>query len=111
MSSKSDIANFVKKDRHFDDKLNILNKKVTSKKIRHLLAENELRNLQAFDSSLLIGQSYFDSDGEKLYLIFQPICNTFTTFQRQSQNGNFIDCQMKKLNLLMQQIKVFLQKW
>ena len=29
---------------------------------------------------LTIGQSYFNNDGTQLYLIFQPICKTITTF-------------------------------
>ena len=50
-----------------------LNKKVTSNKKKYLLIENELRKLQTLDSSLFIGQSYFNYDGAQLYLIFQPI--------------------------------------
>ena len=51
LGSKSDIANFVKRT-EFDDKLKNGNKKVTSNKIKHLLAETELKKL--FDSSLFI---------------------------------------------------------
>ena len=40
----NDIANFVKKA-DFDDKLKILNKNVTSNKIKHVLVENELNEL------------------------------------------------------------------
>ena len=40
LASKRDIADFVKKT-DFDDKLKNLNKKVTSNKTKHLLAENE----------------------------------------------------------------------
>ena len=43
LASKSDIANFVKK-KDFDDKLQNLNKKVTSNKTKHLLVENEFKN-------------------------------------------------------------------
>ena len=64
LASKSDIANFVKKT-DFDDKLKYLNKKVTSSKTKHLLVENELKNLQTFDSSLFIGQRYFNNDGSQ----------------------------------------------
>ena len=59
-----------------------------------------------------MGQSYFNNDGAHLYLIFQPSYKTITTFSGlpwQSQNGNLKDCQMKNLNLLIQQIKIFLQ--
>ena len=48
-----------------------LNKKVTSNKTKHLLVENEFKKLETFDSSLFIDQSYFNSDGAQLYLIFQ----------------------------------------
>ena len=57
----------------FDDKLRNLNKKVSSNKSKHLLVENELKNLQIFVSSLFIGQSYFFNDGIQLYLICQPL--------------------------------------
>ena len=69
-------------------------------------------NLKKIDSSLFIDQSYFNNDGAHLYLIFQPICRTITTFsafQTQSQNRNLKDCQMKKFNLLIQKIQFFLQ--
>ena len=39
-----------------------------------------LKKLQTFDSNLFIGQSYFNNDGAQLYLIFQPIYKTITTF-------------------------------
>ena len=32
------------------------------------------------DSSLFIGQSYFNNDGSQHYLIFQPNYKTFTIF-------------------------------
>ena len=79
LASRSDIANLVKKT-DFDDKLKNLNEKVTSNKTKLLLVENEFKKLQTFDSSLFIGQSYFNNDGGQLYLIFQPICKTITLF-------------------------------
>ena len=42
--------------------------------------ENELKKLQTFDSSLSIDQSYLNNYGAQLYLIFQPIYKTVTTF-------------------------------
>ena len=77
--SKSDIANFVKKT-DFDDKQKNLNTKVRSNKAKHLLVENEFEKLQTFDSNLFIGQSYFNNDGAQLYLIFQSIYKTISTF-------------------------------
>ena len=79
LATKSDNVNFVNKA-DFDEKLKNLNKKVTPNKTKHLLLENEFENLQTFDSSLLIGQSYFNNDGAQPYLIFQPIYKTIITF-------------------------------
>ena len=67
LGSKSDIVNFVKN----------LSKKITSK---HVPVENNLKKSQTFDSSLSIGQSYFNNDGAQFYLIFQPIYKIITTF-------------------------------
>ena len=79
LASKRDIANFFKK-LEFDDKLKKLNVKVTSNKTRHLLVGNEFKKLQTFDSSLFLGQSYFNNHGAQLYLIFQPIHKTISIF-------------------------------
>ena len=48
LSSKNDIVNFVKKT-GFDDEVKNLNKKVTSNKTKHVLAENEFKNLQTLN--------------------------------------------------------------
>ena len=45
-----------------------------------MLVESELKKLQTFDSSLFIGQSYFNKDGAQIHLIFQPIRKTIITF-------------------------------
>ena len=79
LASKSDLVNLVNKT-YFDEKLKNLYKKITSNKTKIVLVENEFKKLQTFDSSLFIGQSYFNNDGAQLYLIFQPICKTVTTF-------------------------------
>ena len=52
----------------FDEKLNNVNKQITSNKTKHVLVENELKRLQTFDSSLFISQSYFNNDEIQLYL-------------------------------------------
>ena len=66
------------------DKLENLNKKVTSNKTKHLLVENKFKKLWTFDSGLFIDQSYFNNDGShdglQNYLIFQPIYKNITTF-------------------------------
>ena len=36
--------------------------------------------LQIYDLNLFIGKGYFNNDGAQLYLIFQPIYKTITTF-------------------------------
>ena len=78
LASKTGIANFVKKT-GFDDKLKNLNKKATSNKAKHVLIENEFKNIWTFDSSYFIGQSYFGNDGSQSFLILQPICKTIRT--------------------------------
>ena len=79
LASKSDIANLVNKT-DFDNKLKNLNKNITSSKTKNVLDENEFKKLQTFDSILFIGQTSFNKDGAQLYLIFQPIYKTITTF-------------------------------
>ena len=87
-----------------------MNKRVTSNKTKHLLVENELKKLQTFDSSLFIGQSYLNNDGAQFFLILQPIYKIISTFSGLPDTISR-ECQIKKLNPLIQQIKVFLQKW
>ena len=57
----------------FDAKLLSLNKRVTANKTKHLLVENELKKLRAFDLSYFIGKSHFEEDGTQNYLVFQPL--------------------------------------
>ena len=45
VATKADIADFLKK-KDFVDKLKKVNKRVTSNKSKHLLVENELKELQ-----------------------------------------------------------------
>ena len=71
LASQNDIANFVKKTD--DDKLKNLNKKIISNIKTHVLAENNFKHLQTFDSSPFIGKSYCDIDVGQLYLILQPL--------------------------------------
>ena len=60
-----------------DNKLISLNKKVDSNKTKHLLVENKLKKLQAFDSIYFRGKSYFEEDGAENYLVFQPMYRYF----------------------------------
>ena len=63
-------------------------KKISNKrKIKTLATKAELKaeqdkiiKLQTYDLRLFIGQSYFNNDGAQIYLIFQPIYKTITTF-------------------------------
>ena len=53
------------------------NRKITSDKTKHVLVENELKKLKAFDCSYFIGKSHFEKDGTQNYLIFQPLNKYF----------------------------------
>ena len=61
----------------FDAKLLSLNKRVTANKTKHLLVENELKKLRAFDLSYFIDKSHFEEDGTQNYLVFQPLNKYF----------------------------------
>ena len=69
-------ANLITKT-DFDAKLSSLNRKITSNKTKHLLVENELNELKAFDSSYFISKSHFDEDGTQNHLVFQPMSKYF----------------------------------
>ena len=58
--------------------LNCLNRKITKNKSDHLLVQNKLNQLKAFDSSYFIGKNHFEEDGAQNYLLFQPIYRYFT---------------------------------
>ena len=79
----------------FDAKLSSLDRKITSNKSKHLLVENELKNLKTFDSSYFIGKSHFEEDGIKNYLVFQPIQRYFKRIAGAG-NGNYIYCWKSK---------------
>ena len=70
---------------NFDAKLSRLNKKITSKKSKHLLVENELKNLKTFASSYFIDKSHFEEDGTSNCLVFQPM---YRYFKRDAGVGN-----------------------
>ena len=69
-------ANFITKT-DFDAKLLSLNRKVTEKRTKYLLVENELNKVKTFDSSYFIGKSHFEEDGTQNYLVFQPVSKYF----------------------------------
>ena len=70
------LANLITKT-EFDSKLLNLNRKITAKKSKYLLVENESKKLKAFDLSYFIGKSHFEEDGAQNYLVFQPIVRYF----------------------------------
>ena len=55
---------------YFDAKLSSLNRKITSNKSKHLLAENELRKLKIFDLNHFIGKSHLEENSTQNYLVF-----------------------------------------
>ena len=57
----------------FDAKLSSLNREITSIKSKHLLVENELKKLKAFDLDYVLGKITFGEDGTQNYLVFQPM--------------------------------------
>ena len=62
----------------FDSKLaqaNVITKRNFDTKIIEL--ENNIKKLQAFDSSYFRGKNYFDEDGTQNYLVFLPISRYF----------------------------------
>ena len=71
-NARSAQANLVTKT-DFDAKLSSLNRKITLKETKHVLVENELKKLKAFDLSYFIGKSHFEEDGVQHYLVFQSI--------------------------------------
>ena len=72
----------------FDAELSSLNKRVTTNKTKHLLVENELKKLKAFDLSYFIGKSYFEEDGTQKYLVFEPLNKYFKIIT--STNTNYV---------------------
>ena len=73
----------------FDAKLSSLNKKITSNKSKHLLAENELKKLKTFDSNYFISKSLFEEDDTHNYIVFQSMYRYFKQIAGVG-NGNCI---------------------
>ena len=61
----------------FNNKLSSLNKVIVSNRTNHLVIENELKKLEAFDPVYFHGKSHFEEDGTQNYLVFQPIQRYF----------------------------------
>ena len=67
----------------------VLIKKITSNKTKHLIVENELKKLETFDSIYFRGKSHFEDDGTQNYLVFQPIQRYFKRIDSGS-NANYV---------------------
>ena len=61
----------------FDAKLLSLHRKITSYIKKHVIVENELKKLKAFDLSYFINKSHFEEDGTQNYWVFQPLNKYF----------------------------------
>ena len=95
--------------------LQILSKRITSNKTKHLLVENELKKLKPFDLSYFKGKGHFEEDVTQNYLVFQPMYIYFKRIAGVGSGnyvyifGNLKDCLMKRLILLLHLIIVLLQ--
>ena len=88
-------ANLVTKT-DFDNKLSSLNKKITSKKTKHLIVEIELKKLETFYSTYFCAKSHFEDDGTQNNLVFQTIHKYFKTVS--ANNRNFLSLKSKGLS-------------
>ena len=75
-TARSPQAHLVTKT-DFDNKLKSLDKKINPKKIKHLLVETELKNIERFDAAYFRGKNYYDDGGTQNYLVFQPVYKYF----------------------------------
>ena len=73
----------------FDAKLLSLNRKVIVNKTKYLLAKNEFKKIETFDSIYFRGKSHFEEDGTPNYLVFQPRQRYFKIIAGVG-NGNHI---------------------
>ena len=60
-----------------DTELKKISDRVTSNKTKHLLIENELKELEKFNAAYFTGKNCFDSDGTQNVLAFQSVYNYF----------------------------------
>ena len=62
---------------NFGTKLQDNSKRIASNKTKSVLAENELKKLQKFDSTYFRGKSSFEEDSAQTYLVFRPMYRYF----------------------------------
>ena len=78
-------ANLITKT-GFDAKLSSFNKTITSNKTKQLIAENQLKKLETFDSIDFRGKSHFEDDGTQNYLMFQTVSRYFKIVSANDSN-------------------------
>ena len=66
--------------------MSILNRKITSNKIKHSHFENQLKKLKTFYSISCRGKSHFEDDGTQNYLLFQTTYRYFKTVSANDRN-------------------------
>ena len=64
----------------------VLIKKITSNKTKHLIVENVLKKLETLDSIYFHGESHFKDDGTQNYLVFQMVYRYFKTVSANDSN-------------------------
>ena len=72
--------------------------KINSNKREHLLVENELKNLQTFDSLYFKGKRHFEEDGTQDYLVFQPMYRYFKRIAGVSSDNYILLWKSKRLS-------------
>ena len=55
-------------------------------KTKHLIADNEFKNLETFDSIYFRGKSHFEDDVIQNYLVFQTVSRYFKTVSANDIN-------------------------
>ena len=80
----------------FDNKLSNLNQIIVSNKGKHLVIENELKNLETFDLSYFRGSNHFEENDIQNYFIFQPIYRFFKT--NSANNDTILSWRSKGLS-------------
>ena len=84
----------------------VLAGKLLKKDTKHLVAGNQLKKLETFDSIYFRGKSHFEDDVTQNYLVFQTVSKYFKTVSANDSNIlNLKDCLMKVLSLPLRPIK------
>ena len=73
----------------FDFKLKGISDRITKNKIKYLLVENELKELQKCYATYFRGKCHVEEDGTQNYLVYQPIYRYFKRIAGVG-SGNYI---------------------